>query len=213
MEWLVIVGTCLCVGSAVLCLLVAGRVRQMADEAEMAAEDADKDAQTCLGVSGSVTAFAEGEVSMVSELRKEMQELAAKYAEMLGGVKASAADADASRQAAESWFNVAREQADTTVSMAELVKVEVAKLTTMIDQLNKVRQDNPPFVSITYGETGEPEKAGLNTFTPDGVSLSSLEWWPDHTPAGTPFQFAPAQAKTVVIDDNEADLSTSEVTK
>lgn len=186
MEWLVVVCACVCAGAAVVCLLAARRARSAADEAEVAAEDADGDAQTCLGCHGSMRRDVE-------ELRKEFQQLAASANKWYELARGCADDASDSRQAAADSEGAAREKMRAAADMAEVVKVEVAKLTAAIERMNQVRADNPPFVSITYGETGEPEKAAVDVETLIEKQDARCVAWPDNTTPGTPFDFKPVQ--------------------
>lgn len=216
MEWLVVVCAFVCVGAFIVCAMAAGRARAAADEAEMAAEDADGDAQTCLGCHGSMRRDVE-------ELRKEFQQLAASANKWYELARECADEASDSRQAAEAAESAAREKMRAT---ADVVKVEVAKLMSMIERLNEVRADNPPFVSITYGETGEPEKATVdvetlvkkqdawcvawpgNTECVHRVSLDAppvggtIEW-ADRTQPGVPFDFKPVQVHPVITESCE----------
>lgn len=58
---------------------------------------------------------------------------------------------------------LAADKAKQVADIAEVVKLEVAKIETLIAKLNKDRAENPPFVAITYGEeSGEPEKAEVS---------------------------------------------------
>ena len=220
MEWLVVVCACVCAGAAVVCLLASASARQKADEAEMAAEDADGDAQTCLGCHGSMRRDVE-------ELRKEFQQLAASANKWYELARGCADEASESRQAADAAESAAREKMRATADVAEVVKVEVAKLMSMIAELNKVRADNPPFVSITYGETGEPEKATVDVealiekqdtrcvvwpynatacvhrIPIDAPPVGGTIEWADRTQPGVPFDFKPVQVHPVITESCE----------
>jgi hypothetical protein len=62
---------------------------------------------------------------------------------------------------------MAVESVKQAADIAEVVKLEVAKIETLIAKLNKDRAENPPFVSITYcEESGDPRQAEIGTAVP-----------------------------------------------
>lgn len=173
-----------CVGSAVVSMVLALifmlRSQEAARKAVSFADDARNWMNDALSerlcvqaieeeVEQRVTGLEAWAKSFVEKL-EGAESLAVKYAEKAESFSESA---DYSQQAAESYFLQAREHADKVVDIAEVVKLEVAKIETLIAKLNKDRAENPPFVAITYGEeSGEPEKAEVGVNEKEAVDAA-----------------------------------------
>ena len=164
-----------CVGSAVLSMVLAlifmlrsqeaaRKAVSFADDARNWMNDALSERLCVQAIEEEVEQRATGLEAWGKSLVEKLEgaeSLAVKYAEK---AERFSETADFSQQAAESYFLQTREQADKVVEIAEVVKIEVAKIETLIAKLNKDRAENPPFVAITYGEeSGEPEKVELGT--------------------------------------------------
>lgn len=147
MEWAIAVCICLCVGSAIVCVLCAKQCNKSADVAVEFAESAELDANSAQSGAGRVKAMAAACVEAVDNFKKASQEV-------LAAVRAEGQVASGQAVSAETSANAAAE-------MAEVVKVESAKLVTMIEKLNKVRAGHPPLVAVVHSaETGEAERVG-----------------------------------------------------
>ncbi len=141
MEFLVVVCAAIAVGAMILSFLFLRLVQRAAEKAVSFADDASLFADE-----------AESERKRVLTIKEEVEQRvigleawAKSFVEKLEGTECMAVES-------------AKQSAD----IAEVVKLEVAKIETLIAKLNKDRAENPPFVAITYGEeSGKPEKAEL----------------------------------------------------
>jgi len=181
MEFLVVVCAAIAVGAMILSFLFlrlsqreAEKAVSFADDAKLFAEDAESERKRIRDFSGHVTAWVTavgGAQERAKQIKEEVEQRvigleawAKSLVEKLESERKGADDELRARQVdCDYSVMLAADKAKQTADIAEVVKLEVAKIETLIAKLNKDRAENPPFVAITYGEeSGEPEKAEVS---------------------------------------------------
>lgn len=225
MEFLMVVCAAIAVVAMILSFLFLRLVQQntekavsFADDARLFADESEAERRRVLTIKGEVEQRVIG-----------LEAWAKSFVEKLESERKCANDELRARQVdCDYSVMLAADKAKQTADIAEVVKIEVAKIETLIAKLNKDRAENPPFVAITYGEeSGEPEKAQVTVDQAVANSMNSLvshwhstldketrdmiaNWKGDPLitdarvlPNGQPFEFKPTQVHPVVTEGGE----------
>lgn len=176
MEWAIAVCISVSIGSAIVCVICAKQANKSADRSVEFAEAAELDASASGKDRVSVKELAHAVGVACGNFDKARQEVVA-------ACKAEVESAAGHAVLAETHCHTAAE-------VAEVVKVESAKVVTLIEQLKKVRADNPPILFVRHeAESGDAEAV-----------VDAAEKVARDTGR---FCFKPAQVNAVIREDSE----------
>lgn len=134
-----------------------------ADDARLFAEEAESERRRVLTIKEEMEQRVVGLEAWAKSLVEKLEGTEYMAVESAEKARVCRDDARATARNLDTVAGFCREQSDKVADIAEVVKLEVAKIETIIAKLNKDRAENPPFVAITYGEeSGEPEKAEVS---------------------------------------------------